>query len=444
MVVVALLLSAFSITIYQNYAYFRKTEFNERLTERCVNLAGLVVNGDTPLYAFNKVFEDNAFRPLSGQRISVYNSEGLNLSKGIIKEVNGIDRTTLNYIWQNKRWLKTEGDTVTIGLVTDIASQKYIVIGSALDSVGKKKMYFLKQVIIISFLISIILIAIIGWLFATQALRPIKNVVDQAKLITAQNLHSRLPERKNNDEIAQLTKTFNQMLDRLEASFVMQKNFVSNASHEFRTPLTAINTQIEVMLNQDRSPSEYVQTLRSIKEDVDGFMHLLASLSELAKTDIEQIRFNPERVPVIEILAESRAELLRNKPHYRIDFHIESLPENEEHNYVKGNPTLLKSAIKNLVENACKFSPELRCEIKITFKDGIEIIIIDEGIGISESELAFIFEPFFRANDARSINGHGIGLSLVKKIIEMHGGKVWAESKLSRGTKMFVHLPYSQ
>jgi signal transduction histidine kinase len=226
---------------------------------------------------------------------------------------------------------------------------------------------------------------------------------------------------------------------------MMQKNFVSNASHELRTPITAIKAQIEVMLMQERSKEEYINTLKSIDEDIDNFMQLISSLSELARTNEDNIDASPTKVPLIEIIAESRAEILRGKPRYKIDLQIENLPEQEHENYVPGNPALLKSAFKNLIENACKFSPELKCEVSMIFVDQhILVTVIDDGIGISEDELPHIFEPFYRANDTRGIAGHGIGLSLVNKIIELHKGKIWVTSVPSVGTKFQVKLPHAK
>jgi two-component system, OmpR family, sensor histidine kinase ArlS len=206
-----------------------------------------------------------------------------------------------------------------------------------------------------------------------------------------------------------------------------------------------MKAQIEVMLMQERSKEEYIETLQSIGEDIDRFMQLIFSLSELAKANVDTIGNNRASVPVIEIVAESRADLLRSKSRYRINLQITSLPENDHENYVIGNAALLKSAIENLIENACKFSPDQHCQVVVSFEPGNIIIkVIDEGIGIAANEIAHIFEPFYRANDTRGISGHGIGLSLVKKIIELHNGTIRAESEISKGTQMIVTLPNTE
>ena len=203
-----------------------------------------------------------------------------------------------------------------------------------------------------------------------------------------------------------------------------------------------MKAQIDVMLFQERSKEEYISTLKSLEEDINNFIELVQSLSELAKADILAQTNKYENVPLIEIVAESRAELLRSKPLYTINLQIENLPDNESENYILGNNALLKSAIKNLLENACKFSPEQKCEVSVVFVEGsVLVTITDEGIGIAEEELPYIFEPFFRSNDTRGIAGHGIGLSLVKKIIELHRGYIKVESNTSKGTKMIVILP---
>jgi len=439
--VVALLLSLFSITIYQNYSFYRKNDFKERLADRALSTSKLLLDYGAVDSVVLRIFDDNSIRPLLNQLVCVYDSTGnLVISSG--KMSNNSHAELLPRLYREQEISIESGDTTKVGFMFTHHNQKYAILASAADLVGTRKLAFLRQVIIISFIISIFLLTIIGWLFAHQALKPVRKMIAEVDTITAQNLYNRLPRTNSKDEIDLLAGTFNNMLDRLEASFIMQKNFVSNASHEFRTPLTAMKGQIEVMLMQERTAEEYVATLESVKEEIDEFMHLLVALSELANTHVNESKRLSSRFPIIEVIADSRSEILKNRNQYRIELNIENIPEIEDLNYVKGNQSLLKTAIKNLIENACKFSPDQRCQVSLKFEKDIMITVTDDGIGINEDDIAHIFEPFYRSNDSRGITGHGLGLSLVKKIIEMHGGTVSVESKPSKGTKMTVTMPY--
>lgn len=442
LIIAALLLTAFSLVIYENYSNFRKVDYQERLAERTASIASVLLDVRNPDSVSIMMARDNNLRLMPFHKVSVYNSRFM-LVTDPTRASRNITTEILNDIRQKKHTSFALADTQFVGFVMKHKDADYLVVGSALDLVGRKKADYLLQVIIISLLLSLVVTAALGWLFASQALKPIKRVIDEVDQLTAHNLHKRLPVNNTDDEISALSNTFNKMLDRLEASFVMQKNFVSNASHEFRTPITAIKAQIEVMLMQERSKEEYINTMKSIDEDIDHFIKLMQSLGELAKANVDILENKQDRVPLIEIVAESRAELLRGKPRYRIDLNIENLPESEHENYVEGNASLLKSAFKNLMENACKFSPELKCQATVLFVNGnILITVTDEGIGIPAEELPHIFEPFYRANDTRGISGHGIGLSLVKKIIDLHNGDISVESTPSIGTRMMVRLPH--
>jgi signal transduction histidine kinase len=267
------------------------------------------------------------------------------------------------------------------------------------------------------------------------------EVIDEVDQITATNLHKRVKVGRSKDEIAHLAVTFNQMLDRLEGSFMMQKNFVANASHEFRTPLTSMKGQIEVMLMQQRKEEDYIRTLSSINEDINNLSELLQSLSELAKLNVEFIEDAFEPIAVIDLVLDARAELLKNKPRYSIDLDVQNISGDEEPGRITGNVALIKSAITNLMDNACKFSPDMRVMVTILFSGEVAIQFRDEGIGISESEIRHIFEPFYRGNDTRNIAGHGIGLSLVKRIIEFHNGTITVKSKQGSGTVFTITMP---
>lgn len=440
LLLVVSLLAGFSMVVYQNYAHYRKVDYYERLTDRITSFSKLIINASEKDSAAEYALRNTQLRPMLGQHIAIIDNQNEFLTHDSTRQY--LDYDLVKEIRTKKLVQFEVSDTDYVGLLLKHNNAEYVVLGGAVDAVGKKKLDYLGHVIIISFFIAIIIAAFFGWYFSSQALKPMQKVVEEADQITASNLHKRLPIVNDHDEIGKLSATFNKMLDRLEASFLMQKNFVSNASHEFRTPITAVKAQIEVMLMQERSKEEYITTLKSIGEDIDSFIQLVTSLSELAKANLDSSGGKPVSVPIIEIVAESRAEIIRSKPRYRVDLQIVSLPENDQENYIAGNTALLKSAVKNLIENACKFSPDMHCEVFVDFEPGNVIIkVVDEGTGIAPEEVDHIFEPFYRANDTRGIAGHGIGLSLVKKIVELHNGTITVESELSKGTKMIVKLP---
>jgi signal transduction histidine kinase len=444
LILVAMLLASFSLVVYENYSRYRQDDYYERLRDRSETIARHIIHITDPNLLDEVIERENVVKPMPNHRVSVYSISGFFL--GDSNRIAKLPYPNIIDDIREKNYVELSiKETYYTGFVMIHNGQKFIVICSGTDFVGAQKLNFLGRLILVSLFIALIITAVLGWFFAHQALNPISKVITEVDQITANNLDMRLPIGKQNDEIWALNKTFNKMLDRLEASFLMQKNFVSNASHEFITPITAIKAQIEVMLIQERSKEEYINTLKSIDEDIDHFMQLISSLGELASANVNNLDNKLNKVPLIEIIAESRAELIKGKPNYIIKLHIENLPEQEHENYVPGNAALLKSAFKNVMENACKFSSDFTCDVSMIFvQPNIIVTISDNGIGIKEKELKLIFEPFYRANDTRGIGGYGIGLSLVKKIIDLHKGTIQVESVPTKGTKVVIKLPHAK
>jgi len=256
-------------------------------------------------------------------------------------------------------------------------------------------------------------------------------------------LNMRVNEGNGTDEIAQLAITFNQMLERLESAFEMQRSFVSNASHELRTPLTSITGQIEVSLMNSRTQVEYEAILESVLEDIKNLNALSNGLLDLAKasSDISAITLYPLRID--EILWETRAEIIERKKDYKISIEFREPIEDEKELTVIGNDHLLKTAIVNLMDNACKFSPNKSVEIYLSVKAKCIVTeFTDNGMGIDPDDLEKIFHPFFRSNNAKNISGNGLGLTLTDKIIRLHQGTILIESRLQKGTTVTVCIPY--
>lgn len=254
-------------------------------------------------------------------------------------------------------------------------------------------------------------------------------------------MNQRLSNGYTNDEIGQLTSTFNKMLERLESSFNTQKRFVSNASHELRNPLTAINGQIDVALMKDREKDEYKKTLQLVSKDIKNLRTLTNNLLELANNDETFIQ-HFEEIRIDEILWNIRDEMVKQKPDIIILVNYEKPTDSEKYLICKGDEKLLKTAFMNIIDNACKFSNDKSVEIKITpEKTNIILFFSDKGIGIPETYLKHVFEPFYRGSNTTGIPGNGIGLSLVQKIIKLHSGKIFIRSKLNEGTTVELVLP---
>jgi Signal transduction histidine kinase len=253
----------------------------------------------------------------------------------------------------------------------------------------------------------------------------------------------RLNEGNGRDEIAQLGKNFNNMLQRLELAFEVQQQFVSSASHELRNPLAAITGQLQMVLEKKRSPEEYERALRSLLEDTQTLVALTNGLLLLAQSNVQKQRLLFSKIRVDELLFAAQNELGKSQPDYHFQFEYGAFPDDEGAFSTNANEHLLKTAFINLMDNACKFSPDRLVQMRVDADmDVVQISFANSGAGIPPDEQALIFTPFFRGQYSTSdVPGYGIGLALCKRIVQLHQGDIELKSEAGNGARFTVKLP---
>jgi signal transduction histidine kinase len=332
-----------------------------------------------------------------------------------------------------------------VGLMyTDEELKKdYLILAQAEDTYGEQKLERIKDAMTIGLVSSIFLTIILGFVFAGQSLKPISRINQEVSKITARDLTKKLSTGNNKDEIAQLARNFNEMLSRIEKSFELQKSFVSNASHELRTPLAAIKSEIQVALEKDRTPEEYKEILKSLNIDNQRLIQLINGLLQLAKSEKGDKSLQMAPIRIDEVLFEVQDELQHQHHNYRISIDFEEIPDDDESVTINGNKSLLRTLFNNLIDNACKYSENNMAVINIRFNNSNCIInVSDTGIGISKGDQEKVFEPFFRTKNASNYKGYGIGLSICKRIVDIHGGRIILKSDLGQGSNFNVILPH--
>jgi signal transduction histidine kinase len=231
------------------------------------------------------------------------------------------------------------------------------------------------------------------------------------------------------------------LLGRLQESFAIQRRFISNASHELSTPLTSVSSQLEVTLQKERSVAEYKQVLFSISEDVQQMRQLTKSLLEIAKTGSQgSIELNEVRVD--ELMLRVTADVKRLSSNYKVELNFGEFPEDEKDFVVFGNSELLYIAIKNLVENGCKYSPDKTSIVDLLFKDHkVFVEVMNKGDVIAAEEIRQIFQPFYRGVSHPDTKGFGLGLALAQRIVALHKGSIRVQSDITSGTNFTIELP---
>jgi signal transduction histidine kinase len=318
----------------------------------------------------------------------------------------------------------------------------YFIIVSAKNYYNSHHLILLKKVLFTGGFIAILIIIYFTYLFSLNFFNPIRKIISKVNSISTDNIHLRLDDNQNSVEINQLATTFNNLLNRIEIAIETNKNFISNASHEFGTPLTAIMGEADVALLKDRTPIEYQETLQKILKQSERLNKISQSLLFLAQIGYKENKFNYTILRTDELILQANEIMNQLIPENNIKIDFELLPENPKKLKVMGNKDLLMLAITNIMTNACKYSSNKPVIVSLASTNN-EIVMIfkDQGIGIPESELPYIYDPFFRASNTAAYDGYGIGLPLTQNIIKIHKGELIINSVLHKGVTVQVKLP---
>jgi signal transduction histidine kinase len=359
---------------------------------------------NTSIYIVNILLDSSKFdKNFTNKILNIYNPQILVLNEEnekLFEENNFTNEIKSNLLIEisNKESYKIlKGDTLYLAFNYILKNKTYKIITSSININGLESLKILKLCLLIFIIFRLTFTYYTGKYFAKKTLLPIKNIIKQVENLNEINLNERLEIRDGKDEVALLAITFNQLLDRLENSFKLQKSFVSNASHEFRTPLTVMKGQIEVLLLKPRTNEIYLNTFISLLEDINNQINLIIGLGDLANANAMFPNIVNSEIPIIELLDECVSEIYKNKK-YKVELTIEELQDDENTMYLNGNYALLKSAFLNIMDNGCKFSNTLSCQVNLVCNPDFMIIkVVDQGLGINKEDLAYIFESFYRS-----------------------------------------------
>lgn len=280
----------------------------------------------------------------------------------------------------------------------------------------------------------------ISYLVAGNALAPIKVLTDTANMIAASNLSLRVPVTKTGDEIEELSKTLNILLDRLETSFKAQEHFVSNASHQINTPLAIMKGELDVLESKERTPQEHQRFHKSLREELERLIDLVKNMLLVSRVEsgLDSFVFHPVRLDDLLLGTSSRLNIKAKEKRIIVRFNIEEDLDLE----VEGERQLLEALFENILDNAIKYSPEdstIQLNIK-NINSQIEVWIQDEGPGIEESDLYQIMNKRFHRARAHTGHGTGIGLPIAQKIARFHNAEIEYRRKKPKGSLFIIRF----
>ncbi len=278
-----------------------------------------------------------------------------------------------------------------------------------------------------------------GSLIARSALRPVAVLTETARGIAESRQFSRrVPRLEQEDELGELARTFDKMLESLDAAHGLQQRFVADASHELRTPLAIIQGNAEILDAPEADDGERAQAMAQIRRETSRLARLVDDLLVLARADAGSEPLRAEEVPLDEVLMEAFEEL---RPSAGRRLRVTGL----EGAVVRGERDRLKQLVLIVLDNALRYTPaDAKVEMALSIEDGAAVIRIDdEGVGVTPADIGRAFERFYRGEDARRIDpsGTGLGLSIARWIVGRHGGTVELQSRPAGGTRAVVRVP---
>jgi heavy metal sensor kinase len=280
-----------------------------------------------------------------------------------------------------------------------------------------------------------------GLFIADRALRPIDAITREAQRIGEQHLDRRLNLNLPDDEVGRLARTFDAMLARLDTAFQRQRQFTGDASHELRTPLTVMKTNIGVTLNRPRTPDEYRAALSDLEGDVNRLARLTDDLLLLARADAGRPLIEKREMDVSAVARAAVDDLRPLAEAKSLTLNLvapDALP-------MQGDPDRLQHLLSNLIDNAIKYTPRGRVQVRLeaSAPDSIRITLADTGPGIAPEHVPHVFERFYRIDASRSSEqgGSGLGLAIAQSIAVAHGGSIDISSQIGAGTQVTVTLP---
>ncbi|MGI8635089.1 MAG: HAMP domain-containing sensor histidine kinase [Segetibacter sp.] len=440
-VFIILLISAFSIIfLFEN---FRRDEFSKRVVFEAIENVNLYFSVPTPTPGIIDDLNKNAANSLPQEKIYIYDSAHNLLYATPNAPVPSIAVDQFETAKQKQIHTFSENNKECALILRVINDRRYYVFASANDIFGQRKSHNLKWLLFASVSVGLLLSAVLSFFYVRHVMRPLEGLKQEIEKIDEKNLKERIIIQNVNSEVGQIAKKFNEMLERLEQAFEQRKNFVQHASHELRTPLANMLAITESAIARKMPAEEYQKVLISLKEDQQDLIDLTNSLLTLSRYEKISFVADSTLIRVDEVLYETVdfAEQAWSGATVAIDF--ATVPENQSELELMGNEFLLKCAIHNLVKNGIYYSEDHKVRIIIVAEENSIILHFDNtGNPLTTEEQSKLFIPFFRGENTANKKGYGLGLSIVKRIVEVHNGSVSYRAVGDHINRFTVILPH--
>jgi heavy metal sensor kinase len=425
----------FSLFLYGVLARSLQLRLDQALTSEAEVTAGLLadeleeMHGDVGKASVEAVSE----MQMQGTPVAIFQGSRMLAASG---PVPGPELAALAKLTPSNAVISSHGARVAVHHMAPYAILAY----GSLEPIAAN-LRLVRETLLFGTPLMLLLAGLGGYLLATHGIAPLRWMAEQARQISGSNLHRRLEIGNAAEELQLLAASFNELLSRLDQSFEGMRRFVADASHELRTPLSVIRGEADVALSQERSASEYRESLAIVLDESRRLSRLVDDLLNLARADSGRVKLQVEEFYFNELVADCCRALEPLAAARRI--RLECAGETDTP--FRGDEQLLRRLVLNLLDNAIRYTPAggtVAAAIEAE-AHGVRLRISDTGPGIPADAASHIFERFYRVDRARTREdgGFGLGLSIVKWIAETHHGAVELDSRPEQGTTFTVTLP---
>lgn len=407
--------------IYFLFADFRRDEFERRLKEKAISSIKLLVEVEQVDRQLLKIIDQNSINKL-------YNEKTLIFDANYHLIYSSLDDTKINWSIEdlknlkiNQTFFRKENNNEVYGFFYDSNDKDYFALVSANDNYGKRKLNFLITILVSTFLIFIALTWLFTYQFVRRLLLPLDEFHQKLKNITDKNLNLKIDVNDKKNEIDLLAIEFNQMLERINQSYSKQKEFTANASHELRTPISRIIAQIENKIIEEKKRNIDQSFHKLLLNDAVQLSDLTNSLLLLSKLD-NSATFSTENCRIDEIVFDAAEKTNKLFADFQMEFQVDNTLENFE---INGHSELLNIAFENLFKNSYLYSDNKIAKVEIkNSTDYLLLTISNNGQTLTNDEQKNIFEPFMRGANSKGKSGLGIGLRMVKRILNQQNSSI--------------------
>jgi signal transduction histidine kinase len=428
--------------IYSQFIDYREQAFRQRQVEKIESTLHLLVKIKQMDERIVQAMDDLTIHDFYDEKVLIFDEHKKLIYSSIDDLVIQDTGLLLDLISPDNRMVKTkENGYDLLGLYTTSRGQGYYGLSKAFDETGYSTLLYLRTVLIITFFVISAIVVFVSYYLSRRIAGPITHLIKRIHHYDFERDREPIGVRDERDEIAMLASRFNELMERMNKAFQIQRHVIHHISHELKTPIAVLVSNFEKM-ESESDPEILAHMIRIQKEDTHNLGEIINALLEITRAE-SAADVLMERVRIDELLFDISEELGLLCPDYVFSFdYDDAVTADEERMVITGNRRLLHSALMNLMLNAVMYSCDLQAAIRLTATDQrLSLSFQNRGDIISPDEQRFLFQHFFRGGNSKGKRGFGLGLVLIHKVISLHGGEV-SYTAVGEHTNVFeVRLP---